>query len=66
LSIGFYKYKEKHQLVEINLYDEVQKIYNGLIKAGYTVIGTEEEFRKILQILTTGRKYTIWFLLMEM
>lgn len=42
----FYKYKEKHQLVEINLYDEVQKIYNGLIKAGYTVIGTEEEFRK--------------------
>ena len=42
----FYKYKEKHQLVEINLYDEVQKIYNGLVKAGYTVIGTEEEFRK--------------------
>ncbi|MEE1111832.1 MAG: hypothetical protein UH077_01440 [Bacteroidales bacterium] len=42
----FYKYEEKYQLVEINLYDEVQKIYNGLIKAGYTVIGTEEEFRK--------------------
>lgn len=43
------KTEMKKKKTEIVFYNEIQKLYNGLIKAGYP-IGTEKEFREFLKV----------------